>query len=237
MNKRLVLIAAVSLSVAAACALLAVVTSATGWGDGDYRAWAATTRRCATMPWAKKAADPRTVDLEWSGSDVVKIKIPARVHYQPGPKPQGRENGIVMLADAVESASRALPDPSPGSLRKLVRDLLMKRLLDGQYGLLEVKVQGIRAVARSINIRSPDFLASTVSGGDKSAASTTPVNSACETSPKRPNATSFTSLNGSSPARMSKIWLAKLSDVPGGVFAISFPLRSFSWEISGFAQS
>ena len=51
----------------------------------------------------------------------------------PGPKPQNRENGIVMLADAVESTSRALTDPTPGSLRKLVHDLLMKRLLDGQF--------------------------------------------------------------------------------------------------------
>ncbi len=51
----------------------------------------------------------------------------------PGPKPQNRENGIVMLADAVESSSRALSQPTPGSLRKLVHDLLMKRLLDGQF--------------------------------------------------------------------------------------------------------
>src|SRR5262249_58990615 len=51
----------------------------------------------------------------------------------PGPKPQSRENGIVMLADAVESSSRALKDPTAGSLRKLVHDLLMKRLLDGQF--------------------------------------------------------------------------------------------------------
>jgi putative nucleotidyltransferase with HDIG domain len=51
----------------------------------------------------------------------------------PGPKPQSRENGIVMLSDGVESASRALSDPTPGSLRKLVHDLLMKRLLDGQF--------------------------------------------------------------------------------------------------------
>ncbi len=51
----------------------------------------------------------------------------------PGPKPQTRENGIVMLADAVESSSRALSVPTPGSLRKLVHDLLMKRLLDGQF--------------------------------------------------------------------------------------------------------
>src|SRR5262249_22996524 len=51
----------------------------------------------------------------------------------PGPKPQNRENGILMLADAVESTSRSLANPTPGSLSKLVHDLLMKRLLDGQF--------------------------------------------------------------------------------------------------------
>ncbi|MBI3823838.1 MAG: HDIG domain-containing protein [Planctomycetes bacterium] len=51
----------------------------------------------------------------------------------PGPKPHTRELGIVMLADAVESTSRSLANPTPGSLRKLVHDLLMKRLLDGQF--------------------------------------------------------------------------------------------------------
>ena len=51
----------------------------------------------------------------------------------PGPKPQNRENGILMLADAVESSSRAMKDPAPSSLSKLVHDLLMKRLLDGQF--------------------------------------------------------------------------------------------------------
>src|SRR5260370_26029538 len=52
----------------------------------------------------------------------------------PGPKPQNREAGVVMLADAVESASRALSQPTPGSLKKLVRGLLMKRPLAGQFG-------------------------------------------------------------------------------------------------------
>jgi hypothetical protein len=55
------------------------------------------------------------------------------VFRYPGPKPRSREIGIVMLADAVESASRALPTPTSGSLRKLVHDMLMKRLLDGQF--------------------------------------------------------------------------------------------------------
>ncbi len=51
----------------------------------------------------------------------------------PGPKPQSREAGILMLADAAESASRALTAPTPNSLRKLVHDLTMRRLLDGQF--------------------------------------------------------------------------------------------------------
>ncbi len=51
----------------------------------------------------------------------------------PGPLPSNREIGIVMLADAIESTSRALDDPAPGSLRKLVHELVMKRLLDGQF--------------------------------------------------------------------------------------------------------
>lgn len=64
----------------------------------------------------------------------------------PGPKPQNRENGIVMLADAAESSSRALSDPTPNSLRKLVHELRMKRLLDGQFdesGLTLTELQRI----------------------------------------------------------------------------------------------
>ena len=35
----------------------------------------------------------------------------------PAPSRRRRENGIVMLADAVESTSRSLANPTPGSLR------------------------------------------------------------------------------------------------------------------------
>jgi hypothetical protein len=103
MNKRLVSIAMVSLGVSAACALLVALTSATDWVNGDYRSWAGTTRSCAVIPWAKKAGsgEPRTVDLEWSGSDAVKVKIPARVHYQPGPKAQASVSGDAELVSHV----------------------------------------------------------------------------------------------------------------------------------------
>jgi hypothetical protein len=51
----------------------------------------------------------------------------------PGPKPKTKEAAVLMIADAVESASRVLPDPNPGRIEALVRDLSRKRLLDHQY--------------------------------------------------------------------------------------------------------
>lgn len=66
------------------------------------------------------------------GSPSLNGEFEASFRY-PGPKPQSREAGILMLADAVESASRCLTDPTATRIRKLVNDLLMKRLLDGQF--------------------------------------------------------------------------------------------------------
>ncbi len=59
-------------------------------------------------------------------------ELEERFRY-PGPKPQTREIAILMLADAIESSSRTLKDPAPSSLTKLVHELSMRRLLDGQF--------------------------------------------------------------------------------------------------------
>ena len=50
----------------------------------------------------------------------------------PGPKPQSKETAIVMLADAVESASRTLSDPSPERIRELIDELVNVRVEEGQ---------------------------------------------------------------------------------------------------------
>ncbi len=56
------------------------------------------------------------------------------VHFRyPGPKPRTKEAAVLMIADAVESASRVLPDPNPARIEALVRDLSRKRLLDHQF--------------------------------------------------------------------------------------------------------
>lgn len=50
----------------------------------------------------------------------------------PGPKPQTKIAGIIMLADAVEAASRTLSHPTPQRLSSLVEKLVTHIYLDGQ---------------------------------------------------------------------------------------------------------
>ena len=59
--------------------------------------------------------------------------VPESSFRYPGPRPQSKEAAILMVADAVESASRALSDPTPARLEGLASDLIDKRLRDGQF--------------------------------------------------------------------------------------------------------
>lgn len=49
-----------------------------------------------------------------------------------GPKPQSKEAGIVMLADAVEAASRSLSRPTPARIKSLVSHIIQEKIADGQ---------------------------------------------------------------------------------------------------------
>jgi putative nucleotidyltransferase with HDIG domain len=51
----------------------------------------------------------------------------------PGPKPQTAEAACINLADAAESATRALDEPTPHRIESLVNRIYEDRLLDGQY--------------------------------------------------------------------------------------------------------
>ena len=55
----------------------------------------------------------------------------ARFQY-PGPRPRSRETAIAMLADAAESATRALQDPTEVRVRELVRNIIRGRVDNGQ---------------------------------------------------------------------------------------------------------
>ena len=68
----------------------------------------------------------------------------------PGPKPQTKEAGILMLADAVESASRVLVEPTPSRIENLVAELSRKRLLDGQFDECGLTLEEVDKIGQSL---------------------------------------------------------------------------------------
>lgn len=69
----------------------------------------------------------------------------------PGPKPQTKEAGIVMLADSVEAASRTLTDPTPSRINSLVQRVTNSIFLDGQMEECELTLKDLQKIQESFN--------------------------------------------------------------------------------------
>ena len=69
-----------------------------------------------------------------------------------GPKPQTKEAGLVMLADAVEAASRTLADPTPARLKGLVQKIINDIFIDGQLDECELTLKDLNEIAKSFNV-------------------------------------------------------------------------------------
>jgi putative nucleotidyltransferase with HDIG domain len=67
----------------------------------------------------------------------------------PGPRPQTREAGLVMLADVLEAASRTLGNPTPSRIQGLVQNLINKVFSDGQLDHCELTLKDLHLIARS----------------------------------------------------------------------------------------
>lgn len=94
---------------------------------------------------ARKAAEAQ--ELESGSAD----DRPEEIEYRyPGPKPQTREVAIVMIADAVESATRTLPDPTPSRIESLVHSIARKRLEDGQFDECGLTLKELHTIIESI---------------------------------------------------------------------------------------
>jgi len=68
----------------------------------------------------------------------------------PGPKPASKESAITMLADAVESASRTLKEPTPSRIEALVHSIAMKRLQDGQFNECDLTMRELELIEQSL---------------------------------------------------------------------------------------
>ncbi|MBU2550807.1 MAG: HDIG domain-containing protein [Proteobacteria bacterium] len=69
----------------------------------------------------------------------------------PGPKPQTREAGLVMLADSVEAASRTLAEPTPARIQGMVQKIVNNKFSDGQLDECELTLKDLHLIARSFN--------------------------------------------------------------------------------------
>ena len=67
----------------------------------------------------------------------------------PGPKPQTKEAGIIMIADSVEAASRTVQEPTPAKLKNMV-DMIITRIRDdGQLAECDITLRELDMVADS----------------------------------------------------------------------------------------
>ena len=64
----------------------------------------------------------------------------------PGPKPQSKETGILMLADTVEAATRSLQNPTPKKIRAFVENLVDARFKDGELDECDLTFRDLKTI-------------------------------------------------------------------------------------------
>lgn len=76
-------------------------------------------------------------------------EVDEKDYRYPGPKPQTRETAIVCLADGIEAASRAMPDPTPARLKGLVQKMINQLFADGQLDECDLTLKDLNAIAKA----------------------------------------------------------------------------------------
>ncbi|MFI5144319.1 MAG: HD family phosphohydrolase [Ignavibacteria bacterium] len=71
------------------------------------------------------------------------------IYRYPGPKPQSKETGIVMLADAVEAATRAIEDPTPAKLETQIDEIIKSRFMEGELDDCDLTLKDLIRIKHS----------------------------------------------------------------------------------------
>ena len=64
-----------------------------------------------------------------------------------GPKPQSKETAIVMMADTVEAAVRAMTDYSASKVETLIRKLIRAKFDDEQFDECDLTIKDMNTIA------------------------------------------------------------------------------------------
>ncbi|MCX5633733.1 MAG: HDIG domain-containing protein [Phycisphaerae bacterium] len=80
------------------------------------------------------------------------VAPPSEVEFRyPGPRPQMKEAAIVMLADTVEGAVRALTEITPTKIETVVHNMAVKRLQDGQFDDCDLTLRELSRIEDSLS--------------------------------------------------------------------------------------
>ena len=89
----------------------------------------------------------KAVKLAEGSEDETKIdEINEQDYRYPGPKPQTKETGIMMLADAIEATVRTVEDPIPQRLEGIINDIVRRRFEEGELDECPLTVKDLTKI-------------------------------------------------------------------------------------------
>ncbi len=78
--------------------------------------------------------------------------IDEALYRYPGPKPDSREAGVIMLADKVEAACRTIKDPSEARIRAMIQQIVNSVMADGQLEECPLTLKELYQIAESFTM-------------------------------------------------------------------------------------
>lgn len=81
--------------------------------------------------------------------DAITIDIHDYIYRYPGPKPQTKETGIVMLSDAVEAATRSIEDPTPAKIETQIDQIIKARFIEGELDECDLTLKDLTRIKYS----------------------------------------------------------------------------------------
>jgi putative nucleotidyltransferase with HDIG domain len=83
-------------------------------------------------------------------SDPSQAPVRETEYRYPGPKPSTRILGILMIADAVEAASRTLVEPTPAKIRAMIQTIVDDCLRDGQFDDCDLTMRDLAIIVDAL---------------------------------------------------------------------------------------
>jgi putative nucleotidyltransferase with HDIG domain len=83
-------------------------------------------------------------------SDPAQGPVRETEYRYPGPKPSTRILGILMIADAVEAASRTLIEPTPAKIRAMIQTIVDDCLRDGQFDDCDLTMRDLAIIVDAL---------------------------------------------------------------------------------------